>query len=273
MPILDKHPKPADFPNPDDVPRPVLIYGVTLETGVIELTHHRHRKAQLLMTLRGVFTCEVETGLWLVPPHCAIWIPGGAVHAMKASGPIEGYNAFIDPAAAKGLPLACCTLAVSPLLRELLVRGASFPLDYPEGGPESRLGTLLLDEIEAAPIERLHLPMPTDERLRRIAEAMMADPADRGTMETWAQRFGMSERTLARILDRETGMSFGRWRQQLMIMLALQWMAAGASIQSVALDLGYESAGTFVTMFRKVFGISPGRYMAERRGIAATADS
>lgn len=273
MPILDKHPKPADFPNPDDVPRPVLIYGVTLETGVIELSRHAHRKAQLLVTLRGVFTCEVESGLWLVPPHCAIWIPCGAMHAIKASGPIEGYNAFIDTAAAAGLPSACCTLSVSPLLRELLVRGASFPLDYLEGGRESHLGTLLLDEIAMAPIERLHLPMPRDERLRGIAEAMMADPTERGTMESWAKRFGLSERTLARILDRETGMSFGRWRQQLTIMLALQWMAAGASIQSVALDLGYESAGSFVTMFRKAFGTSPGRYMAERRGIAAPGES
>lgn len=90
----------------------------------------------------------------------------------------------------------------------------------------------------------------------------------RGTMETWASRAGLSERTLARVLARETGMSFGRWRQQLTIMLALQRMATGASIQSVALDLGYESAGSFVTMFRKALGTSPGRYMAERRGPA-----
>ena len=63
------------FSDPDDVPRPVVVYGVTLATGVIELSHHAHRKAQLLLTLRGVFTCEVESGLWLVPPQCAIWIP------------------------------------------------------------------------------------------------------------------------------------------------------------------------------------------------------
>lgn len=67
-------------------------------------------------------------------------------------------------------------------------------------------------------------------------------------------------------------MSFGRWRQQLTIMLALQRMATGASIQSVALDLGYESAGSFVTMFRKALGTSPGRYMAERRGPALPGD-
>ena len=57
-------------------------------------------------------------------------------------------------------------------------------------------------------------------------------------METWASHAGLSERTLARILARETGMSFGRWRQQLSVVLAVQWLAAGASIQQVAADLG-----------------------------------
>ena len=74
----------------------------------------------------------------------------------------------------------------------------------------------------------------------------------------------MSERTLARLISRETGMSFGRWRQQLAIVLAVKWLAAGASIQQVAADLGYESVPSFVTMFRKVLGAAPGRYMAER---------
>jgi AraC-like DNA-binding protein len=67
-----------------------------------------------------------------------------------------------------------------------------------------------------------------------------------------------------RLISRETGMSFGRWRQQLGVMLAVQWLAGGASAQQVAANLGYESVPSFVTMFRKTLGTSPGRYMAER---------
>jgi AraC-like DNA-binding protein len=74
----------------------------------------------------------------------------------------------------------------------------------------------------------------------------------------------MSERSLARLIVAETGMSFGRWRQQLNIILALQWMAKSTSVQQVASDLGYESVGSFVTMFRKALGTSPGRYMSGR---------
>jgi AraC-like DNA-binding protein len=269
MPILDSLDAGSD---PDQSPRPVVAFGMALATPGIELAPHRHRKAQLLLTLRGVLTCEVESGLWLVPPNCAIWIPGGALHAIKASGTIEGYNAFIEPGAGIRLPTTCCTVSVAPLLRELLIRAASLPVDYPEGGRESRLVTLLLEEASDAPVERLHLPMPTDERLRRIIEMMIAEPARRETMSGWARRAGLSERSLARILTRETGMSFGRWRQQLAILLALQWMAKGTSVQQVALDLGYESAGSFVTMFRKVLGTTPGRYMSTLRQPAAPGD-
>ncbi|WCM29291.1 helix-turn-helix transcriptional regulator [Sphingomonas sp. QA11] len=257
---------PDDMLDPDDIPRPLVAFGVSMVTTGVELARHRHGKAQLLLTLRGVLTCEADGGLWIVPPQCAVWIPGGAMHSIKFSGTIEGYNAFIDPALAVGLPTGCCTVAVTPLLRELLVCAARFPALYPEGGRESHLATLLIDEIAAAPVERLHLPMPADQRLRRIVEMMMAAPSDRGTAEIWARRVGLSERTLARLLARETGMSFGRWRQQMAILLALQALAKGAPIKQVAADLGYESAGSFVTMFRKALGTSPGRYMSRVRG-------
>jgi AraC-like DNA-binding protein len=265
MPLLNERSTPSDWIEPDEVPRPVVTFGIVLaEMGRIELDFHRHKKGQLMLSHRGALSVEVESGLWIVPPRSAIWIPGAALHAIKATGALEGFNAFIDLTAAKDLPQTCCTLSVTPLLRELLIRSASFPAFYREGGAESRLMTVLLDEIAAADVEDLHLPMPSDGRLRKIVHGMMANPADRASIEIWAKRAGMSERTLARSISRETGMSFGRWRQRLGIMLAVKWLAAGASIQQVAADLGYASVPSFVTMFRKALGTSPGRYMTER---------
>ena len=199
-----------------------------------------------------------------MPPRSAVWIPGGAMHAVKATGVLEGYNAFVDPELDAHLPAVCCAVSVTPLLRELLIRSASLPALYVEGGADSRLVMVLLDEIASARVEDLHLPMPSDSRLRRIVEQMIDSPADRGTMDVWARRAGLSERTLARLITRETGMSFSGWRQQLGVMLAVKWLAGGASIQKVANELGYESIPSFVTMFRKAIGVSPGRYMAER---------
>jgi AraC-like DNA-binding protein len=250
--------------DPDSVDRPIVTYWARMaQIGAVERKSHTHKKSQLLFVQRGALSCEVEGGFWMVPPRSAIWIPGDAVHAIRGSR-IEGYNAFIAARAAHRLPGSCCALGVTPLLRELLIRSAGLPLLYDEAGPAARMVTVLLDEIAAAQVEKLHLPMPVDKRLRDVVEQMMASPAARGTMEAWAGRAGMSGRTFARLISHETGMSFGRWRQQLGIMLAVKWMAEGATIQQVASDLGYESVPSFVTMFRKALGTPPGRYMAER---------
>jgi AraC-like DNA-binding protein len=78
--------------------------------------------------------------------------------------------------------------------------------------------------------------MPTEPRLRRLVDAVVENPGDASTPETWARRVGIGERTLNRLLVKETGLSFGRWRQQLHITLAIQRMARGASVQQVATD-------------------------------------
>lgn len=264
MPILSAL-QDFEWIDPDEVPRPIVAFGVMMaDVGGFELDPHRHAKGQMLLVQRGALSCEVEGGLWIVPPRSAIWIPGGALHAIKATGSLEGYNAFVDPHVGTCLPQVCCAVSVTPLLRELLTRAAHLPYFYEEGGATSRLVAVLLDELAAAQVEDLRLPMPTDPRLRRIVDEMMASPAERGTLDIWAQRAGMSERTLMRLISRETGMSFGRWRRQLSVVLAVKWLAGGASIQQAASDLGYESVPSFVTMFRKALGTSPGRYMAER---------
>jgi AraC-like DNA-binding protein len=93
---------------------------------------------------------------------------------------------------------------------------------------------------------------------------MLADPTDRTSKADWAVRIGMSERSMSRLLLHEVGMSFGRWRRQLHVILALQRLTKGESVQTVALELGYENASGFVTMFRKAVGKPPARYLSDR---------
>lgn len=265
MPILSALSDESGWIDPDELPRPVVTFGAAMaQAGRIELDSHHHRKSEILLVRRGALSCEAEGGLWIVPPRSALWIPGGTRHAVKATGALEGYAAFVDPDVDARLPKVCCAISVTPLLHELIVRSAHLPALYEEGGANSRLVMVLLDELAAAEVEHLHLPMPADPRLRKMANLMMASPADRATQDVWAKRAGLSERTLARLIARETGMSFSRWRQRLSVMLAVKLLAGGTPIQQVAADLGYESVPSFVTMFRKALGKSPGRYMAER---------
>ena len=270
MPFYRVEQNERDFPggiefSPDDVPRAVVAVGGSLETKGMEMAVHAHRKAQLVLTLRGVVRCEVDHNVWIVPPRCAVWIPGNVPHSVTISGNVEVYMLFVEPGAAPAMPGRCCTLSISPLLERLLLHVTEMPLLYDVDDSDGRIATVLLDQLSVAPVEKLNFPMPRDARLRTVAAAMMADPSDRATIDQWGRRMAVAPRTLTRALKRETGMSFGRWRQQLHILLALQRLDQGASVQTVALDLGYEGASAFVTMFRKALGKPPARYLAERR--------
>ncbi len=252
------------FP-PEDVPRAIIAVGGTLVTKGMDLATHEHRRAELILTLRGVVRCEADQGVWIVPPRCAVWIPDNVPHSVTFAGHVEVYVLFVAPDAAPALPRQCCTLSVSPLLERLLRHVTSMPVLYDVDGADGRIAAVLLDQLSVAPVEKLNFPMPAGAKLRQIAAAMMADPADRATIDAWGRRMAVAPRTLTRALKRETGMSFGRWRQQLHILIALQRLDQGASVQNVALDLGYEGASAFVTMFRKALGKPPARYLAERR--------
>jgi hypothetical protein len=83
--------------------------------------HHR-RKA-----VRGIINCEVNDGVWIVPPQCAVRIPGGLIHAVFGSGEVECCCLFIEPNAAPNLLHKCCTITISSLLRHLLIRANDIP--------------------------------------------------------------------------------------------------------------------------------------------------
>jgi AraC-like DNA-binding protein len=247
------------------VARPANAIGMSMQHGGVESDFHEHRESQLMYSVRGELTCETQRELWIVPPQSALWVPGGVVHKIRGRAPLEGYSLFIEPSAATAsLPRECRAVSVTPLFRELLLRLATRPALYALDGPDARLVAVLLDELAQAKVEKHRLPMPSEPRLRRFVEKLTANPADGATLATWAKRLGVGERTLNRLLVRETGLSFGRFRQQLHITLALQSLSRGVSVQSVASELGYESASSFVTMFKKALGTSPGRYMAGR---------
>jgi AraC-like DNA-binding protein len=253
----------------DGVPRALVA---TRAAGNLESCEqsqrHRHRKSQLLYTVGGILNCEVEDGVWIVPPQCAVWIPGGLPHAAFGSGDVECICIFVEPEAAPNLPRNCCTIAVSNLLRHLLIRAIALPELYDIDGPHGRIVSVILDELAAAPIENLRLPMPADPRLKKLAELLLASPTDRMRLAGWASRVGISERSLSRLLMSEIGMSFGQWRRQLHVILALRRLSAGDNVQTVALDLGYESSSNFVTMFRKMVGKPPGRYLLDQQKAA-----
>lgn len=251
--------------DPDLSHSPAVAMKVDTSESRSEAPMHSHRKGQLIIALRGGLTCEVPNALLMVPPQCAIWLPGGTPHSNRATANAHIWFLFAEPGCAE-LPDECCTLSITPLLREGIRHLAELPWDYPPGSATDHLVRFLLAELARMPRERHLLPISDDPRIRLIAQALADDPADRSTLAQWAARVAMSERSLARLVLKETGLSFGRWRQQLHLLIALRLLAGGATVQWVSGELGYESVSAFITMFKKALGMPPARYFAALEG-------
>lgn len=245
----------------DDVSAPVIAVRVDVVGTRSEVPDHSHRKGQLVFALGGGVTCRVPSGLWMVPPHCGVWVPRGMPHSNLATANARLFFVYIEPEVVS-LPDRCCTLAISPLLRELIVELSDQAADDDgDEGREDLLTKVLLRELPRMAVQHLHLPLSTEPRLKRIASALAEDPSDRSTLAEWASRVALSESSLARLVVKETGLTFGRWRQQLHLVVAIRELASGASVQQVSGDLGYESVTAFITMFKKALGKPPAKYL------------
>ena len=247
----------------ESLPQPVVVHRRDLAAGE-RIAPHRHRRAQLVYASAGVMSVTTARGAFVVPPERGVWMPAGVGHRIDARTAVAMRTLYVDEAQAPPLPREVRVVAVSPLLRELILAAVASGNDYPADGPEARLVAVILDLVRDLAPAPLALPVPTDPRLRRVTSALEADPADRRTLARWARDTGTSERTLARAFRAEIGMSFGAWRQQLRLLRALEMLADGRAVARVALDLGYESTSAFSAMFRRALGASPRSYLGRR---------
>ncbi|PRD42301.1 AraC family transcriptional regulator [Phyllobacterium phragmitis] len=255
--------------DPDLTSLPAVAHRLDFVEHEAEVPLHVHRKGQLILALHGAVTCTADNEIWIVPPNCGVWIPGGVPHSARATANARLNYLFVEPGAAN-LPEDCCTLSVSPMIREMVDRLARERADYLADSHAARLARVVLDELAEMPRERFNLPISCNPKIRAIADALTSEPSDRSTLCDWATRVAMSERTLARLLIRETGLTFGRWRQQLHLIVALRELASGATVQNVAAELGYDSVNAFITMFKKALGSTPAQYFAQRRATLLT---
>ncbi len=79
-------------------------------------------------------------------------------------------------------------------------------------------------------------------------------------MDAWAAWAGVSERTLSRRFVAETGHSYTAWRQRARLMRALEMLAEGVPVTTVAIDLGYDSVSAFIALFKRTLGVTPSAY-------------
>ncbi|WP_249673142.1 AraC family transcriptional regulator [Pseudomonas abieticivorans] len=218
---------------------------------------HCHAQTQLVYAICGVMRVQVGQGSWVVPCGHALWVPAGMEHEIRMSGAVRMRSLFIDFASETGAPGACRVIMVTPLVRELIVAATHIPADTEQCPRDLHLKALLFAELQAAHTVMGHVPMPLQPRLKALCEAFLDDPSQEASLEDWAAHMNMSSRTLARLFQRELGLSFGQWRQRTRLLLSQQRLAQGIPILEVALEHGYQSPSAFSAMFKRALGYTP----------------
>jgi len=256
-------PAPAPDSDPHIGPGTAIVVGSFPMTGGSWFPTHRHPVHQLAWPRRGLLRVRTEACAWLLPPSLALWIPAGVPHATGAAGPAgSGRTAvmrspYVAPERCPVSWTAPTVVTVGPLLRELIdhLDSGNLPADA-----RARAEAVLFDVLRPVPVTSIRVPEPRDARIRRIAQALDADPADARTLLEWGAEAGASTRTLARLFLAETGMSFRQWREQIRMRAAMPLLAEGMTVESVARRVGYGSGSAFVAAFRRTVGITPRAY-------------
>lgn len=242
-----------------DAGRPVLSYGWAAR-GAHRAAAHSHPRAHLIAPVSGAYWVVTEEGTWLVPEGLAIWLPPGVRHEVYSHASVSARILFVDPAWAGGLPQRGGTVRISALMEALLARIIEEGNAYGPDSPAARLAMVMLDELSRMEFSRLPLPVSKEPRLARVMAEVIASPLGETGLDELARGAGASARTLARLFQAETGMSFTQWRTNLRLAEAIRRLAEGSTITEVAFDLGYSSASAFTYMFRRNLGVPPRRY-------------
>lgn len=208
-------------------------------------------------------TIRTPHGIWLVPPLRAVWIPCNEVHSITISGAVLMRTLYFVPGLASCISPKCFVLNVSPLLRELILYACT-KLGWKRTRiEERRIIDVILDQIRMASAIPLQLPQPKDARALRVVDFLIKDPSDQRTLEELCKDAGGSKRTIERGFLADTGMTFGKWRQQLRLFHGMRLLASGEKVTVAALESGYNSASAFISVFKKVLGSPPSQYLSQ----------
>ncbi len=249
-----------------ELPRPVFWFNDELLAGTWSGVHTHEKWGELAFMKSGYMVICTDCGNYLVPPRRAVWIPPGQAHEWYLPQPSVDCALFIMPGM---LPDDkrfghVHAMEVTSLVRELIHALAIQHHEYVDG-PVSRMVQVLLDQIPLLPVVDFPSVMPQDHRLVELSTQLINEPDSQTTIREWCAQLGMSERTLARQFQRQTGESVGRWRQQIRMHHALERLEAGDNVTAVALNCGYQSISSFIAVFKKVFGQTPGQLLSPRR--------
>ena len=232
------------------------VIGIAAEMGQHDSGIHQHNMGQLLFTQKGCIRITLDNRISLLPPGRIAWIPPLISHRAEMRASVGYRSIYLDQGYSQLLADDVVILSVSSLLREVLERIAIAPFESEwQQGKLANLLPVFFDEIGEATAQPTLLSIPQDRRLKSIDFATLPP-----SLNQLATQVGASEKTITRLFQHETGMSYQQWRQQWRFIKSLELLSTHTTYSMITQELGLASDSAFISFFRKMTGMTPREY-------------
>lgn len=224
---------------------------------------HSHEVHQIEYALHGVVEVETDSAHYLLPPQQAAWIPAGLEHQAVMNPDVKTVAVMFDPTLVATPGDRARILAVSPLIREMMIYGLRWQIDRADGDAESDGFFRTLANLVAEALDHeAPLSLPTSEH-PIVAAAMTYTKAHLASVSAGevSRAVSVSERTLRRLFQDTLGLSWRTYLLHARMLRAMALLAApGQSVQETASAVGFDSLSSFTRAFAQFSGETPSAY-------------
>ncbi|WP_431240330.1 AraC family transcriptional regulator [Mycolicibacterium aichiense] len=246
---------------------PVLAGSYLYEGDLLVTGWHFHDVHQIEYAIGGVVEVETASAHYLLPPQQAAWIPAGLEHQATMNPAVKTLAVMFDPELIPTAGDRARILAVSPLIREMMLYALRWPIYRSPGAAEDdrvsdgffrTLANLVAEALDhEAP---LSLPS-SDDPVVAAAMAYTKEHLQSVTLAEVCRAVAVSERTLRRQFQSEAEISWRTYLLHARMLRAMALLAApGQSVQQTATAVGFDSVGSFTRAFSQFSGETPSSY-------------
>jgi AraC-like DNA-binding protein/quercetin dioxygenase-like cupin family protein len=257
---------------PAKIPRPVIelrrggraTAGSYLYEGEGLITGwHSHEVHQIEYAMHGVVEVETDSAHYLLPPQQAAWIPVGLEHQAVMSPDVKTVAVMFDPELIPEAGGRARIIAVSPLIREMMIYALRWPMNRASGDPVSDGFFRTLAQLVSEALDHeAPLSLPTSAHpIVAAALAYTKEHLDSVTADEVSRAVAVSERTLRRLFQDTLGFSWRTYLLHARMLRAMALLAApGQSVQATSSAVGFESLSSFTRCFTQFCGETPSGY-------------
>lgn len=230
--------------------------------GIFTADWHEHTQGQLIYAENGLLHLYVADYRLLIPARYCAWVPAHTRHKLISYSADLLINTIFLEVAQEDHPFYKQTgiYQVHLLLDEQLRYAKHRQYHTPDEQTERCFYHQLKKLLPTLCTEKLllALPAPQSIQLSKIITYLSENILLRHSTSEVARQFGISERTLSRLFQKEMGMSMCFFLKTFKVMKALELLDAGKdNICQVSYKLGYDSVADCCNFFQEILGYSP----------------